>query len=267
MSKNLCSVTVVIPCWRSKETINRAVESIYYQSMVPAKVILVDDASGDGTAQHLAKMQREFPDGWIDVIQLKENSGPGVARNAGWNEAKTTYIAFLDADDAWHPRKIELQYNWMCKHPDMAITGHASELFNEVAGFKKIETLSKPKQFSYFSMVISNRMITRSVMLKTELSFRFGGKSVTEDYLLWLEMVASNIPMLRFDEPLAVSFRPEFSAGGYSGDLWRHEKRELNAILKLYQKKKINLPSLSIFSAWSLVKYGRRFLLNCIRSV
>ena len=265
MLNNTAPVTVVIPCWRCISTIERAVNSIQQQTSLPEKVILIDDASGDGTADFLDHLKNKYEAEWIEVIKLNINSGPGPARNAGWHSAKTPYIAFLDADDAWHPQKVELQLNWMLMNPDIVITGHASELYEEDRGFKEINVLNKPRVYTLLNMLISNRMITRSVMVKADISFKFAGKDVTEDYLLWLEISATNIPIIKFDAPLAVSFRPEFSAGGYSANLWRHERRELKALNYLRSTNKINGLFWVIFSSWSIVKFARRLIINELR--
>src|SRR6185369_14935384 len=111
---------------RCAGTIERAVRSVAGQSRRPAELILVDDASGDGTGALLEGLRSRYGPDWIRIITLERNQGPGTARNVGWDAATSTYIAFLDADDAWHPRKIEIQCAWMDSHPEFAVTGHAS---------------------------------------------------------------------------------------------------------------------------------------------
>lgn len=265
MLNNAAPVTVVIPCWRCKDTIERAVNSIRQQTFLPKKIILVDDASDDGTADFLEQLKNRYENNWIDVIRLSVNSGPGPARNEGWRKAETPYVAFLDADDAWHPRKLELQLNWMMINPEIVITGHSSELFDEEKGFTKIDVLNEPQKYTLLNMLVSNKMITRTVILKADIPFVFAGKDVTEDYLLWLEISAKKFPIIKFDIPLAVSFRPEFSAGGYSANLWKHEKRELKAISYLHVTHKINSLIWVISSSWSLIKFVRRIIITRLR--
>jgi len=120
-------VSVVIPCYCCEDTIERAVVSVMSQTALPGEVILVDDASPDHgrTLSKLQELQERFRDKThIEIIALKNNSGPSVARNAGWGTATQPYIAFLDADDAWHTQKLEIQYEWMKEHPEIALTGH-----------------------------------------------------------------------------------------------------------------------------------------------
>ncbi|MHB1099234.1 MAG: glycosyltransferase family 2 protein, partial [Burkholderiales bacterium] len=113
MSLAKVPVSVIIPCYRCAETIARAVDSVLKQTLPPEEILLVEDCSGDdgNTLAVLHSLQQNNP--FIRVIPLAKNGGPAAARNAGWDAAKQPYIAFLDADDAWHPKKLEIQYSWM----------------------------------------------------------------------------------------------------------------------------------------------------------
>ncbi len=111
------AVSVVIPCYRCGATIARAVASVLAQTLPVAEIILVDDASGDDTLAALEDIRRGHGDAAVRVLAAPANVGAGEARNLGWNAASQPWVAFLDADDAWHPRKIEIQYGWLLQHP------------------------------------------------------------------------------------------------------------------------------------------------------
>lgn len=261
LSKKTIPVSVVVPCWRCQDTIERALDSVLGQTVLPQEVILVDDASADGTLDFLRALAGKYPAGWVKVIGLTTNGGPGLARNAAWDAATAPYLAFLDADDAWHPAKLELQYDWMVQHPDYAMTGHGTELVQAGQDVKLIQQLGEPVIVSLKEMLISCRFPTRSVMLKRELPFRFQGRAYTEDYLMWLQIIAAGHSCARFAVPLAWSYRPEFSEGGYSGQLWVHEKRELNALAWLRKTGGLSWPVWLVSSVWSWIKYVRRVLI------
>lgn len=97
-------VSVVIPSFNAGLLLYRAVKSVLEQSAQVAEIIVVDDASTDGSCE---RAESYFPQ--IKVIRLEQNSGVSRARNVGVENARGDWIAFLDADDTWLPQKVELQ--------------------------------------------------------------------------------------------------------------------------------------------------------------
>jgi len=227
-------VSVVIPCYRYGETVTRALESVLGQTRPPAEILLVDDASDDGSLELLRELEkRHAPQ--IRVLSLETNCGPGLARNAGWGAATQPWLAFLDADDAWHLRKLEIQWNWLESHPNVALCGHASRLLADDVG-SPVEEHPHSTSLSAKKMLVSNRLPTRSVMLRRDLPFRFGSRRYSEDYLLWMEIIMAGYPAYRLESTLAFCFRPDFSPGGLSGSLWKHEKNELVVLRTLREE-------------------------------
>ena len=125
------SVSVLVPCFNCSATLERAISSIYEQTVRPAEIILVNDASTDDTAQKIDALARGNDDSCIQVLTPDKNSGAGTAKNAAWENAKQPHIAFLAADDSWHPRKVELQYSWMREHPTVILSGHPCPRMSE----------------------------------------------------------------------------------------------------------------------------------------
>ncbi len=97
------TVSVVIPSYGCAAYLREAIESTRVQTHRPLEIIVVDDGSTDGSLE----IAREYGDPVRVVTQ--PNSGVSVARNRGINEARGEWIAFLDADDAWEPTKLERQ--------------------------------------------------------------------------------------------------------------------------------------------------------------
>lgn len=253
-------VSVIIPCYRCKDTIERALSSVLAQTRPVAEIVLVDDASGDETLKMLYSLQKKYQNYSIHVIEQEQNSGPGGARNAGWAIATQPWIAFLDADDGWHPQKIELQFGWLEHQHDVALSAHDSILWNEDIGSQQV---SVPTSFKIkpAELLIRNLIPTRTVLMRRDIPFRFGGRDVAEDYLMWLELAFSNYPCWKTPVVLAYSYRPEFSPGGYSGALWVHEKRELRCFKRLYSQGLLAWFQWFGVSAFSLVKFLRRCLI------
>lgn len=96
------SYSVVIPAYNAAATIGQSVQSILEQTIRPQEIIVVDDGSTDNIAAAIAGMRTE-----ITLIR-QDNRGPGAATTAGFRHVGTPFVATLDADDLWLPRKIEI---------------------------------------------------------------------------------------------------------------------------------------------------------------
>ncbi|MDP3332698.1 MAG: glycosyltransferase family 2 protein, partial [Methylococcaceae bacterium] len=161
-------VSVIIPCYRCADTIQRAVDSVVAQTLPVKEIFLVDDFSNDEmkTLNALNHLQHEYPASNIKILCLENNSGPGSARNAGWDASTQPYLAFLDADDSWHPKKIEIQYQWMAAHSNVVLSGHSSVSLTMGASMQDLPEKLVSHRVTRNDLLISNRFPTRSVMLK-----------------------------------------------------------------------------------------------------
>lgn len=258
-------VSVVVPCYRCGKTIRRAVTSVAAQTCRPLEVILVDDGSGDDTLDTLLDIQRQYGNDWIKVVPLKVNAGASAARNAGWDIATGELIAFLDADDAWHPEKIRIQHTFMASHPEFTLTGHGHRQLDEVpASHARIGQL-KHDVVSYRTLLLSNRFITPSAMIRREVPFRFhAAKRHMEDFHLWLTVAANGNRIAILGAELAYIFKAPFGELGLSADIVAMEKGELDCYWKLHQEGQLGLlPTLSL-SAYSCTKFLRRIAVSVL---
>ena len=244
-------VSVIIPCWNAVNVIERAINSVRRQTRAPNEIILIDDASTDATYEKLQSIASTDPSR-MKVIGLNQNGGPGIARNAGWDAATGDYIAFLDADDAWHCRKLE-------------ISGHDTLVADPSASEQPLPSAISVSAVGLSRLLTKNPFPTRTVVVRRDLPMRFEGRSTSEDFLLWMEIIGSGAVGVHLSCALAYSFRPEFSPGGYSGDLWTHEKRELNALRRARDKNVMGPLMYAAASCWSVAKFGRRSLVRRLR--
>lgn len=109
-------VSVILPVHNREVMVGEAVESALSQSLAPKEIIVVDDGSTDGTSETLAELERKHPD-HIRLLRI-ENSGPGVARQAGLDIATASYVQFLDSDDLLEPEKLALQVSGLDRRPE-----------------------------------------------------------------------------------------------------------------------------------------------------
>ena len=100
-------VSVIIPTYNRRAMLLEAIDSVLAQSVTAFELIVIDDGSTDGTAEHLTRLGKTIR------IERIEHSGPAAARNRGVALARAPLIAFLDSDDLWAPTKLERQLAFM----------------------------------------------------------------------------------------------------------------------------------------------------------
>lgn len=261
-------VSVVIPCFRCSKTIERAVSSVARQVVLPLEIVLVEDHSGDGTLAALEHLAEKYPQCRIKIVALPENVGAGGARNAGWNASSGEYVAFLDADDAWHHQKIQIQYEWMRNNPEVMLTGHRS------VPKKRDDPILAPtnkitaRLVSRSGLLLSNAFSTRTAMLHRGLPVHFDpSRRYMEDHWWLLQIAFSKFEIYKIELPLAYTFKADYGEGGLSGSLWEMEKGELANYRELQENGAIARPLALILAAYSLSKYFRRAVISLAKKL
>lgn len=110
MEKGL--VSVIMPSWNTGNFIAESIQSVINQTYEKWELIIVDDCSTDNTDEVVGI----FADKRIKYLKNEKNSGAALTRNRALREAKGEWIAFLDSDDLWKPKKLEHQLKFMKKH-------------------------------------------------------------------------------------------------------------------------------------------------------
>lgn len=262
----LAPVSAVIPCFRCAETIGPAVASIAAQSLPPAEVLLVDDCSGDGTLERLHEVAHAYPAGWVKVLALPRNGGPSGARNLGWEHASQPYVAFLDADDTWHPQKLEIQMDVLSRDPDIALVAHLMNVQSRTAPPPAVRRPPRVRVLPRRLLTFRSPVPTASIVLRRELPFRFDeNRRRAEDYLLWAQILLNGYRCVRVDEVLASWHKAAFGVGGLSGDLVAMRKAAIDVRRTLYQEGLIGPFQMYAMGALSLVRYLRRHVLTWAR--
>jgi glycosyltransferase involved in cell wall biosynthesis len=100
-------VSVIIPAFNRERVIGRAIKSVLAQSFQDFEIIVVDDGSRDETVQTAIKLACSEPR--IRIFRYETNQGAQAARNAGARAAQGKWLSFLDSDDEWLPRSLELR--------------------------------------------------------------------------------------------------------------------------------------------------------------
>ena len=122
-------ISVVIPAFNAERVIGRAIASIKAQTRAAGEIVVVDDGSTDGTAAAARNAGARV------LRQL--NRGSGEARNSGVRAARYPWIAFLDADDAWLPARLEVQWPAVQRSPDARLICADFDYVSEVSGVRR----------------------------------------------------------------------------------------------------------------------------------
>lgn len=258
-------VSVVIPCFRCVKTVERAVASVAAQTALPMELILVDDGSADATLTLLEKLRGAYAPGWIKLVLLDQNEGAASARNAGWGQASGRYVAFLDADDSWHPDKVQLQYEFMLSDSNVVVCGHGHI---QVNGVPQNVALGRQvfRNLSAQYVLLKNPFITPSFMVRSDLPIRFlAGRRHMEDHLFLMRVATAGLCIAKTRLPLAYIYKDIYGEAGLSADLWVMQRSELENYNILSNNGHISPGAALSLKAYSWVKFFRRFLIVMFR--
>lgn len=259
MSDNISSVSVVIPMFNSATTIERALESVAAQSRPPQEIIVVDDGSIDTSTVVVEQWSKlHFP---VRLIKHAENHGPSASRNSGWDIATGKFVAFLDADDAWHPEKLRIQAQLMESDQSIAVSGHQYDIGSNVRWTEIASSGHTVSTLSFRDFLIKNRLSTPTVMLRRDLPSRFAtDQRFAEDYRLWIEIVSQCGPASFINLPLTRLFKSTYGESGLSSDMGSMYRGELGTFSAIHKKQLITRPIMIACMLWSSFKYIRRRL-------
>jgi glycosyltransferase involved in cell wall biosynthesis len=165
-------VTTIIPCFNAAATLPRAIDSVRGQSYPNIEIIAVDDGSRDGT---LALLREQEALGVRVITQA--NGGAPVARNTGIAAARGEFLAFLDADDEWHPDKLAQQVKTLTAHPGMVLIGCWVEVIGLDGSRKKVNASREPPvgTEAWRTMLHHSFYNPSALVARTEVARRIGG--------------------------------------------------------------------------------------------
>ena len=210
-NENKYKISVVIPTLNRINTLQRALDSVINQTYKAAEIIVVDNGSSDGTLKFLREQYPKI------TILTEKKIGVSSARNKGIKKSINQWIALLDSDDAWHPRKLEIQTSML----DSALKEYNLIHTDEVwfRNNKHINQMKKhKKQGGYiFERCLSLCCISpSSVLFKKNILDKVGlfdeSLPVCEDYDMWLKICSS-------EEVLFAQDKLTYKYGGHKDQL------------------------------------------------
>lgn len=193
-------VSIIMPAYQCEATVEESIRSVLSQTYQSWELIIVDDASTDGTPAILTRLVTE--DSRIRVITLKYNGGVAAARNHGAKSALGKWIAFLDSDDIWLPEKLEKQLSLAEKSETEFIYSGAACIDSHSQTIGRV--FQVPASVSYHSLLHGNDLICSTIVLRTELFLLhpMERSDLHEDYICWLSILQEGTVAYGIQEPL-----------------------------------------------------------------
>jgi len=198
------AVSVILPTHNRAHLLGRGIQSILGQSFTDLELLVVDDASSDGTLD----VVKAFRDERVRYIKLASNVGGGAARNAGVSQARAPVIAFQDSDDIWLPQKLERCMERLEREPGLIGVFSA---FWQIEGRSAVyRPAGVPEQASMAVGILRENFIDTptSVIRRTVFEQAGGfdpGLPRYQDWELFIRLLRRGA-MAYINEPLVLSF-------------------------------------------------------------
>lgn len=208
-------ISIILPNYNSKRYLKETLESVLNQTYQNFELIVIDDASTDNSME----IVKSFGDERITCIRSDINRQVAYTANLGMKLAKGEYIARIDSDDIWNPKKLEIQLSYMEEHPETGacftrvnVVDENSEIANKKYQtiydlFEKAKNMSQKEWLELF-LAEGNCLCHSSALMRRSVFKNIGGfynvaYVGAEDYELWVRMII-RYPIHLLDERLVM---------------------------------------------------------------
>ena len=180
-------VSVIMPAYNAEKYISKAIASVQQQTIENWELIVIDDCSGDGTAEVVAGFAQA--DSRIRFLKNEQNSGVARTRNRGIEVCTGEYVAFLDSDDIWHPEKLECQIK--CLQENNGDLSYTSYSIVDHMGKQQCADFVVPETVDFDGLLKENVIGCSTVVVKSaQVKARgFEEDFFHGDYVLWLQLL------------------------------------------------------------------------------
>lgn len=159
-------VSIIVPVYNAEKFILQTILSVEAQTYKNWELLLVADSCTDNTVQVITDYVARSGSEKIRLLLQEKNGGAAAARNRGLSEAKGRFIAYLDADDLWVPKKLERTLEFLEeKDAGFVFTGYE---FADESGVGLGKVVRVPETISYAQALKNTTIFTSTVIFDTE---------------------------------------------------------------------------------------------------
>lgn len=186
--------TVIIPVRNGEHFIAQAIDSILSQTLADLEILVVDDASTDRTTV----IVQSYTDPRLRVLSNPQRMGVSASRNRAMAEARSPYVAFLDADDVSYPERLAKQIAFLESHPNVVLVGSHLDYIDAVG---KLLYSEHPGQRPCEPDELRKQLLKRACILpstatgRTSALIQAGGfpkSDYAEDHDLWSQLAVTH---------------------------------------------------------------------------
>ena len=238
-------ISIIMAAYNAEKTIEKAINSVLNQTYPNFELLVVNDCSKDRTVELVKSIAAT--DGRVRLISNVKNSGVSHTRMHGLEEAKGSWIAILDSDDAWTPEKLEKQIELQKRtNADLLFTGSA---FMDSDGQPIDWYLHAPAEVSYRQLLKQNVLSNSSALVRKGLYAKYYaiGDGMHEDFAIWLSILKEGKKAYGVDEPLLIY---RIAKSSKSGNKVKAAKMNWNT----YRYVGLNPIEAAYYEGWYMIK-------------
>lgn len=244
MQEDFGLISIIMAAYNTEKTIEQAINSVLSQTYTNFELLVVNDCSTDRTAELVKSIAAK--DSRVRLISNVKNSGVSYTRKHGLEEAKGSWIAILDSDDAWAPKKLEKQIDLQRRtNADLLFTGSA---FMDSDGQPIDWYLHAPAEVTYRQLLRQNVLSNSSALVRKELYAKHYaiGDGMHEDFAIWLSILKEGKKAYGVDERLLIY---RIAKSSKSGNKFKAAKMNWNT----YRYVGLNPIEAAYYECWYMV--------------
>tara|TARA_B100001057_G_scaffold496374_2_gene597709 strand:+ start:1734 stop:2474 length:741 start_codon:yes stop_codon:yes gene_type:complete len=193
-------ISVIIPYYKKREFINSTLDSVLKQTYKNFEILMIYDDQEREDLEFIKKLIRS--DKRVSLIINQKSLGAGLSRNHGIKKCKGKYIAFIDSDDTWEKKKLELQIKFMKKR-NCQISHTNYEIIDKE---NKVLSHRTARDFNSINELIKSCDIGLSSVIAKKEIFKgecfFADLKTKEDFVLWLKILKKDIKICALKKDL-----------------------------------------------------------------